>query len=75
MEYGPVVALQDFQPGAKIVGVTNSRDDAQFGAEKRGAKFSDKLFTRIGVASALAGKVSVEPGDVASPMPLMPTSA
>ena len=75
LEYGPVVAPQDFQPGAKIISVTNGRDDTQFGAEKRCAKFRHKLLTSIGVATALPGKVSVEPRDVASPMTIMPISA
>lgn len=37
-------------------------------AEKRRTEFGDELLTRIGTASMLAGEVSIEPQDMASPM-------
>lgn len=47
-----VVSLQDAEPGAKVVGMTNGRRNRKFGAQEGRTQFSHKLLARIGVAAA-----------------------
>ena len=71
----PVVALQDLQPGAEIVRVSDGRRDAQFGAQEGGAKLRDEFLPRISLAAMAAREVAVETRDMPCPVRLMPISA
>ena len=71
----PVVALQDLQPGAQIVRMSDGRRDTQFGAQERGAQFGDEFLPRISLAAMPDGEVAVETRDMPRPVTVMPISA
>src|ERR1700677_602718 len=57
---GAAIALQDFQPIADIVGVADSRHDAERRAKKGTADFRDQFFAGVSGRAEASGKVTIE---------------
>ena len=64
----PVVALENFQPGAEVVRMANSWGDTELGAEESRAEFSDEFLAGISLAAVSPGEIAVETRWAACPM-------
>jgi hypothetical protein len=58
---GAAVVSQDLKPIADIIGVADSRHDAEGGAQEGAADFRDQFFARISGRSKAPGKIAVQP--------------
>src|SRR3546814_9677949 len=71
LEDGPLVVLQDLEPGGHIGGMIRADlwRDTEVGAEKSRADLGDQLLAGVAfVAPPLAPQIAVEPGRVARPV-------